>query len=145
MKLLVIFDSMYGNTKIIAETVAKELGKEAKVKQAEEIGNKDWEGVRAVVVGSPINGWKPSVKMEAFLNGLKQGQLNGMKAAAFDTRINFIFHGDAAKKIEKKLRAAGAEIVAAPGNFFVKGTEGPLAEGEIDKAKVWTKSFKAKI
>ncbi|MHB8279516.1 MAG: hypothetical protein ACYDIA_17960 [Candidatus Humimicrobiaceae bacterium] len=38
MKALVIFDSYFGNTKMIAETIAKELGKDTKAISDKEIG-----------------------------------------------------------------------------------------------------------
>jgi hypothetical protein len=53
-------------------------------------------------------------------------------------------HGDAAEKILRSLEGAGAEIVAEPGLFYVKGKEGPLLDGEIEKAKAWAALLKTK-
>ncbi len=79
--------------------------------------------------------------MGRFLESLSKDQLKGIKAAAFDTRVKLFIHGDAAKKIAKALEDAGAEIVAEPQAFFVKGKEGPLLDGEIERASQWAKSL----
>jgi len=142
MKTLVIFDSNFGNTKIIAETIAKELP--AKAIAVSEFDTKELEGIDLFVVGSPINAWRPSEKMITFLAGLVKGQLKGVKAAAFDTRVKIFIHGDAAKKIANYLKGAGAEIIVEPEAFFVKGKEGPLLDGEIEKAKEWARTIKSK-
>ncbi|MHB1377912.1 MAG: flavodoxin family protein [Candidatus Humimicrobiaceae bacterium] len=143
MKALVVFDSNLGNTKMIAETIAKELGKDTKIVSVSDFNIKELEEVDLLVAGSPIIGWKPSEKMGNFLTSLGREQLKGLKAATFDTRVK-IFHGDAAKKISQKLIEAGAEIVGKPQAFFVKGKEGPLVDGEIEKATKWAKSIKIK-
>jgi flavodoxin len=137
MKSLVIYDSVYGNTKKIAETVATELGKGVKAISVSEVEEKDLAGLDLLIVGSPILGWNSSEKTRAFLAGLKPGQLKGVKASAFDTRMTIFFHGDAAHKIAAALQKAGAEIVAEPAGFIVKGREGPLANDALSKAKAW--------
>ena len=138
MTTLIIYDSNYGNTKKIAETIAKDLGEnQSKVVSITELNNSDLTGIELLIVGSPINGWRPTQKIQKFLNSLKKNQLTGISAASFDTRIDIFFHGDAAKKISRQLEEAGAGIIVKPEGFFVKKGEGPLKEGEIDRAKVW--------
>lgn len=142
MKTLVIFDSNFGNTQKIAEAIAKEFETQAtpvsKVSIAELVGS------NLVIVGGPINAWRPSERMGKFLAGLNKGQLKGIKAAAFDTRVKLFIHGDAAKKIAKALENAGAEVIVEPQGFFVKGREGPLLDNEIEKASQWAKSMRTK-
>lgn len=142
MKALVIFDSTFGNTKIIAETIAKELGNDAKAISVPDLNLKELTGMELLVVGSPIIGWKPSEKMGQFLASLTAGQLKGFKAASFDTRVKIFIAGDAAKKISQKLKKEGAEIIVPPQVFFVKGSEGPLLDGMIEKATEWATTIK---
>jgi len=142
MKALVLFDSQFGNTKIIAQIIAKELGKNVKAVSVSGFNIKSLKETNLLVVGSPIHGWRPSEKMVEFLAKLEKGQLEGVQAAAFDTRVKVFFHGDASKKIAKKLKQAGASIIVNPEVFFVEGTNGPLLKGEIEKARVWAKSIK---
>lgn len=130
-----IFDSNFGNTKKIAEAIAKKL--HTKAVAVSEVSKTHLENIDLLIVGSPIIGWKPSEKMDKFLAGLRSGQLKNVRAAAFDTRIKLFIHGDGASKISKALENAGAEIITQPKGFFVRGKEGPLLKGEMEKALEW--------
>jgi flavorubredoxin len=56
MKSLVIFDTNFGNTKIIAETIAKELDNDAKAISVSDFNVGELEGIDLLVVGSPVIG-----------------------------------------------------------------------------------------
>lgn len=140
MNALVLFDSNYGNTQKIAEAIAGELNAEAV--NVSDFSPSDLSGVELIVVGSPIIGWRPAEKMGKFLDSLEKGSLKGINASAFDTRMNAWYSGNAYNKIAKKLEKAGAEIAFESKGFFVKDKEGPLVEGEIEKAKDWARSMK---
>ncbi|QCP00329.1 flavodoxin family protein [Arthrobacter sp. 24S4-2] len=138
MKALVVYDSAYGNTRQVAEAIVASL----EPLQAAALSVTDFEAPALaegdlLVVGSPINGWRPTPKVTEMLTTLGGGRLNGVKAAAFDTRVRFFLHGDAAKKMTKSLRAGGADIISKPMAFYVQGSEGPLSSGELDKAAAW--------
>jgi flavodoxin len=137
MKALVIFDSNFGNTKKIAETIAEKLGEDTRVLSVSDFSAKKLEGIKLLVVGSPVNAWRPTEKIKRFLEGFSEGQLEGIKAASFDTKMKSFIAGDASKKISRKLKKAGAEIIVEPQSFIVKGSKGPLFEGEIEKAERW--------
>lgn len=141
MNALVIYDSLFGNTKQVAETVGRTLGRGTPVVAVSDVTPERLQGVELLVVGSPINAWRPSQRMGAFLAGLASGQLAGVKVAAFDTRVNLFIHGDAVRKIAKLLEAAGATVIAEPHWFFVKGKEGPLADGELARAEGWARTL----
>jgi flavodoxin len=142
METIVLYDSNFGNTKLIAEIVAHELGKDAKAVFISDFNKKDLARIKLLIAGSPINGWKPSPRMGTFLDNLENDELQGIKAASFDTRIDLFIHGDATKKISAKLQAAGAKIISEPQAFFVKGKEGPLSDGELERAREWAKTIK---
>src|SRR5680860_98827 len=144
MKALVVFDSNLGNTKKIAETIAKELGSDAKAVSVSDYNVKDLEGIELIIAGSPIIGWKPTEKMDRFLSSLSKDQLKGIKATSFDTRVKLFIHGDAMGKIADKLKNAGAEITIKPQAFFVHGKDTTiLFDGEIEKAAQWAKTINA--
>lgn len=140
MNVLVVYDSNYGNTKIIADAIAQEFSTQAvSVSNATDI---DFSKINLLIAGSPINGWKPSEKMGIFLSNLKNDALKNCKAAAFDTRVKLFIHGDAANKIAHVLENAGAKLITKPQAFYVKGKDGPLLTGEKDKAVEWAKQIK---
>lgn len=144
MNTLIVYDSNFGNTRTIAETIAQECGDDSKAIAVSDFSIKELEGRDMIVVGSPINGWRPTEKIGEFLESMATGQLKRMKAAAFDTRIHVWYSGNAAKRMSKLLEKAGASIMVAPEPFYVKDKEGPLAEGEIDHAKEWAHQLEKK-
>jgi hypothetical protein len=74
---------------------------------------------------------------------ISKSELPGGRAAAFDTRIDRspMLTGSAARGIAKRLRSNGYEIVADPESFFVEDSEGPLADGELERARDWGASL----
>ena len=60
-------------------------------------------------------------------------------AAAFDTRFDkpAAFTGSAARGIARRLRHHGYHLAVEPESFFVEDAEGPLADGEVDRARAW--------
>jgi len=142
MKNLVIYDSFYGNTKLLAEAIAKELGENTQIMHVSNFKGDDLKGVGLLVVGSPILGWRPSENISAFLMSFGKDQLKGIRVATFDTRMKIIIHGDATKKMSEALSNLGATVMIEPNWFIVTGREGPLAEGELERAKEWAKKLK---
>lgn len=146
MRAHVVYDSAYGNTKAVADAVVQGL----KPLHAAAVAVTDFDPATLsagdlLVLGSPINGWRPTPKITELLTQLGKGQLRGIHAAAFDTRVRFFIHGDAARKMTKLLKEAGATIVSDPAPFYVRGTEGPLRSGELEKAASWAKTLAAAL
>ena len=142
MKALVIYDTNYGNTKKIAKIVAEKLWKGTKLISVADLKKKDLKSMEVLIVGSPVIGWNPTERMSKFLAGLKDNELQGIKAAGFDTRMKLFFFTDAAKKISKELSRAGATIIARSQGFYVQKAEGPLRDGEKERAVVWASNVK---
>lgn len=143
MKALVIYDSNYRNTQKVAEAIAAEFESEAI--NISSISLSELSQYDLLIVGTPIIGWMPTVKMQEFLSGLKSDQLKGVKATSFDTRVKLFVHGDAMGKVANSLKSAGADICVNPMPFYVAGSkETPyLIDGEIEKAKSWAVSIKS--
>ncbi|MGV8026976.1 MAG: flavodoxin family protein [Anaerolineaceae bacterium] len=151
MKIFVIYDSVFGNTEKIAQAIGAAVGakKDAMVKRVTEVSSEDLQGLDLLLVGSPTRGFRPTEGMAAFLKNLPATVLLGVKAATFDTRIPIdtirpaIFRsivkkgGYAAPVIAKVLEAKGAHLIAEPEGFFVKKSEGPLVDGELERAVEW--------
>jgi flavodoxin len=116
-KVLVIYDSVFGNTEKIAQAIAAALGTQAMpVSQAEA---DQLRGLDLLVVGSPTRKFSPTEGISKLLNGLPKNHLAGARVAAFDTRIDLetidskVFRfvvdkgGYAAKTIAKSLEKKG--------------------------------------
>jgi flavodoxin I len=148
MKTLVLYDSYFGNTQKIAEEISKEF-KDSSIKHVKDFDNEDLKDLDLLIVGSPTRAFNPSEKTSAFIRSLSNNNLSGIKVAAFDTRmdlekapskiITFLggIFGFAADPMIKKLTKRGGEQILEPIGFLVKDSEGPLEDGEIQKAKNW--------
>ena len=139
MKCLVIYDSLQGNTKLIAESVAQGISKDTKALQASEATTKELKGIDLLVIGSPTLGGRPTDAVRIFIKSIAD-QAPGMSVATFDTRIKVKFakmFGYAAERMAVQFRGYGAKVIAPPEGFIVLGRSGPLAEGEIKRARDW--------
>jgi len=141
MKALIVYDSEWGNTEKVAQAIGAALGPEAQVVRASE-AKASMEGLDLLVVGGPTQAGRPRPVLQEFLKQLPA--LNGLKVAAFDTRVAATFakiFGYAAPKIADALKAKGGTLVASPEPFIVKGKEGPLKDGELEHAAAWGKGL----
>lgn len=144
MKTLVVYDSLYGNTEKIAQAIGGGIGGEVKVLRTGDVNLSELESVNLLVIGAPTHGGRPSPTMKKFLDNISGGSVNGKSVAAFDTRVSTkwvgIF-GYAAGRIGKNLDKKGGNLVCNPEGFFVTGTQGPLKQGEEERAAGWAKEL----
>jgi len=158
MKALVVYDSFFGNTEQIAQAVgaALESAGEVEVRRVTDVSPDQLTGYDLVVVGSPTRAFRPSPNTKAFLNAIPAGGLQGVKVTTFDTRVSpedagsavlkfFVkLFGYAAEPMAKKLQQKGGALVIPPEGFYVLGSEGPLRDGELDRAANWARQMVAR-
>jgi flavodoxin I len=157
MKSLVIYDSFFGNTEKIAQAIGAALGAsgEVAVVKVADATLQQLQGVQLLIVGSPTRAFSPSPAIKQFLASIPTDGLKGVKVAAFDTRmvinekspgilrVMVKCFGYAEKAISKKLRRKGGQAVLPAEGFFIKDSEGPLKEGELERAAEWAKRIVA--
>lgn len=154
MNTLVLYDSVFGNTEKIAQSIGAALGTDAAVCKVSDVKPEQLKGLTLLVVGSPTRAFRPTKDIQAFLKGLPGGALQGVPVAAFDTRINaeesnsgFLrlmvkLFGYAAQPIADGLKRKGGQPVGTPEGFFVLSTEGPLKDGELERAAAWARQLR---
>jgi flavodoxin I len=140
MNAFILYDSKFGNTEQIARAIAAALEVDSAVQiQSFKMDATLPPDLDLLIVGSPTHahGIPPELKM--FLDDLPAGALSGVSAAAFDTRYRMpvLLTGSAASGIAKRLRQKGARLVRGPESFFIEHSEGPLVQGEIERATAW--------
>lgn len=150
MKVLVVYDSQWGNTEQIAQAIGTgfEPEDEVTVVRPASVRRAHLEGLDLLLVGAPTHAGHPTKPVQQFLAGLDDSQMRGMRAAAFDTRVASRFariFGYAAPRIAHSLRGKGAMMVVEPEPFIVKASPGPLEPGEGERAMAWAKSIRSKI
>lgn len=153
MKALVVYDSVFGNTEQVAHAIGAALGSpdEVETKRVTDVEPEQLTDVDVLIVGSPTRGFQPTPATKKLLKAIPDGELGGVKVAAFDTRfsvedvdsaiLNVLVRlfGYAADPIADRLRKKGGDQADPPEGFIVEGTEGPLRDGELERAANWTK------
>jgi Flavodoxin domain len=163
MRALVVYESMYGNTHVIASNIADGLRATHEVTLVP-VGDATAEllaGADLLVAGGPthMHGMSSasSRRMAAqaaakensglsldpgahegirdWLTGITGGRV---LAAAFDTRLSGVpaFTGRASHPIGRLLKRHGCRIIAAPASFLVS-KQSTLLDGEAERARRW--------
>jgi flavodoxin I len=144
MKALIVYDSVYGNTEKIAKAIGGAIAGEVRVVRVSEVNSAELKTVDFLIIGSPTQGGRPTPAIQDFLNKIQEATLKGINVSAFDTRFSTrlvgIF-GYAAGRIAGSLKRKGGTLILPPEGFFVKGREGPLKDGELERAASWAKKF----
>lgn len=151
MKTLVVYDSVFGNTKKVAQAIGDALG--AQTLHVGDVKPEHLTGLDALVVGSPTRAFSPTPAAKKWLQSLASQSLNGIKVAAFDTRMNVqeinsgiltaltkVFGYAAEPMAARLVKKGGTQAMPAAG-FFVEGSEGPLKDGELERAATWAKQL----
>jgi flavodoxin len=137
LNILVVYDSTYGNTEMIAHAIAEAIG--GSTLRASEGSLTHLKEIELLILGSSTHGGFPTPSIDALVKALPA--LGGAKVAAFDTRTRTTIFGYAAPKIARRLEKAGGNLVAAPEGFLVRGTQGPLIDGELERSMAWAESL----
>jgi len=142
MDSLVIYHSRFGYTKNVAEAIAEELKPAGSSRAiAFDKGNiPDLQDIDLLVIGTPTHRMNlPEEVRQAFDNWPKRC-LRGKSVAAFDTSYKmswWLARFTAARKLDRRLRKLGGKQIVPPETFHVEGREGPLYDGEIERAQAW--------
>ena len=141
MKALIVYDSQYGNTKLIAETIADVLRQHGSVaiKHVGLFQHDDLRDIDVLVAGCPTQAWHATAPIREFLGTLQPHFAYRIQVACFDTRFNKPrwLTGSAAHNMAAMCKQQGFKQLVAPESFFIQGREGPLGGGELRRAAVW--------
>lgn len=140
MHVVIVYDSKYGNTKAVAQTIGETMRSRAQVEvfSTSEVGTIPPD-VDLLVVGGPTQAHGVEQTMKAFLETVHGENVQDVPVAVFDTRVKWpkLLSGSAADGIAKRLQRKGARLVDDPESFFVGDKEGPLLEDELARASEW--------
>lgn len=172
MKILVVYESMYGNTHHIADTIGERLEAmgEVEVMSVDEAARSSLDGVDLLVIGGPTHvhgmsrptsregAYEAAAKPESGLTLDEHARGEGLRewlddlprthvaAAAFDTRMPgpTAFTGRASKGISRRLHQLGAHEIVEPESFLVD-RQNHLVPGEDDHARTWAGHLAAEL
>jgi len=160
MRATVVYESMFGCTRDVALAVAEGLATVGAV-DVDEVGDAARElpiGTQLLVLGAPTHSRglsRQRTRAEAVRRAprvalpdterigarewvdLLRGQVTGVRAATFDTRVESRLAGSAATRASRLLERRGFVLVDEPRGFVVEGLTGPVRPGELDRAREW--------
>jgi hypothetical protein len=156
MTALVVYESMWGSTKAIAEAIADGLapGGPVRVVEVSDLEGAVGDDVDLLVVGGPTHAFgmtrastrdgaakdhPPVISTTGVREWLEGLHLRaGVACAAFDTKVvKPNLPGSAGRAIDKELRRLGGRPVAKATTFRVHGKWDGLADGELERARDW--------
>lgn len=155
MKVVVVYESLWGNTAAVARAIAEGIGPEAVVLSTREATSEAIAGADLVVAGAPLHafglpresrrstirvepgkGPAPDLSIPTLHSWLEALPAGHGAAAAFETRFKGS-PGGATGGILRRLERKGYRRVAKGQRFLIKGTYGPLRDGEVARARQW--------
>ena len=144
MNTVVVYDSQYGNTERIAQAIADTLRAfgQAQAVRVDPAHPVSFQGVDLLILGSPTQGFRPTLAMQFLLGNVSSQALRGLAVACFDTRFRGrLWKSSTAPRMARQLRTMGVEPIIPPESFFVKAMkkEGPLLAGEVERAATWAR------
>lgn len=156
---LVIYESMFGNTAMIARAIASGLHRSGVGVQINDVASApaaDSLDVDLLVLGAPTHAFslsRPRTRVDAVRQGappdkaaaglrewleVAQPREPGPLVGVFDTRASKARRLPAAgAKAAKLARRHGFRVVSDPMAFLVQDVTGPLADGELERAGAW--------
>ncbi|MDQ2698136.1 MAG: flavodoxin domain-containing protein [Actinomycetota bacterium] len=167
----IVFESMFGHTRTIAEAIADGIRPHRQVELVPIGEARDLSAdIGTLIVGAPTHAHglsRPESRAEAVtwaMNEQKHLHLDesasepGIREwlaermprprrfAAFDTRVDMprLFTGSAASAIDRRLAKTGADRLSDPVSFFVD-RDSALEDGQIDRAREWGAELGARI
>jgi len=137
VKVFVVYDTKYGNTKLVAEKIVEGLkeveGIETAIADVNEVNFEEVASSDAVLIGSPNHVGRAARGIDAFIDKLGKLDLKTKWVAVFDTHMMQDMRAHA--KMEKRIgeKVPGLKLITPGLSVKVDGMEGPIAEGELPR------------
>jgi len=160
MHAMVVYETVWGNTEQLAREIAEGIGADTvDVVDAASAPPAIENDVDLLVVGGPTHAFSmstASTRESARQQGATRIPAGGIRewierlstptssvpVATFDTRVvSPRLPGSAAKKAMKRLVALGFRPAVKPETFGVHGYSGPVADGELERARQWGRTI----
>lgn len=150
METLIVYFSKFGNTHKIADTIAGTIPQQANVSTIdfEHLTQDHLVNIDLLVMGSPTHNMNLPKTVKPLLENFPKRTLPGTPVAAFDTSYEMSWmlnQFTASKHLARKLRKLGGKLLLPPEIFLVTGREGPLVDGELQRAEIWAGSLWTKL
>ena len=139
VKIFVIYDTKYGNTKLVAEKIGEGMMQaediDVTISDVKEIALKKVADSDVILIGSPNHIGKPTRTIKKFIDKLGKLHLKAKWVTVFDTNLGGNQIDKAVKKMVKKIgeKVPDLKLITSGLSIIVGGMKGPLVEGELSK------------
>jgi flavorubredoxin len=151
VKVFVVYDTKYGNTKLVAEKILEGMREVTGIETSiSDVSKVDFEKVAssdAVLIGSPNHAGRPARGIGGFIDKLGKLDLKTKWVAVFDTQSGGKGFEQVVKRMEKSLSEKVPKLkLITPGlSIKVTGMKGPVAEAELPKCVDFGKKIAAQL
>ena len=147
--VIIIYESKYGNTKRVAETIMegmRQKGIETVLSDIKEVDLNKISNYDGILLGSPNHIGGPTRSVKKCIDELGKLGLKGKPTAVFDTYMGKDFE-KAAKKMEKQIaeKAPDMRLLSLGLSIRVQGMKGPILQEELAKCHEFGKEIAGKI
>jgi flavodoxin len=138
-KAIVIYESRWGNTKLVAEKIAEGIKQLAAtqivVTDVKTLDTEKLVDFDAIVIGSPNHIGAATRNIGSLVDKLAGIQLNGKIIAVFDTCLKSD-HEKVVKKLERMItqKVPGTKLITPGLSIIVNGMKGPAIQSELAKS-----------
>jgi len=136
----VVYESRYGNTKRVAETIVEGMrdagGIEASLSNVKDVDLNTIVNYDAILLGGPNHLGGSTRSTKKFIDKLSNLPLEGKRFALFDTYMGNDVE-KAVRKMEQRIRekAPALKMLARGLSIQVQGMKGPIVDAELPKCK----------
>ena len=150
LKVMIIYESKYGNTKLVAESIAEGIREASdlpvtlhELKEGNLEPPVDFD---VLLIGSPNHIGRQTRGIKKFIDRLGRLDLEGKHVAVFDTYLAKDYE-KAVKKMEKQIsdKIPALKLLTPGLSIRVKGIKGPIEDGELPKCKEFGRKIATQI
>jgi len=152
VKVFVVYDTKYGNTKLAAESILEGIyaaeGIETAFGYVKEIDAEKVADYDAIILGAPNHMGRPSRTMKKFVDRLAELDLKARDVAVFGTYAGRVRAVDrAVKKLENmvKTKLPNLNLISPTLSVRVNGVTGPVVEDELPKCVAFGKKIASQL
>jgi flavodoxin len=149
MKVIVVYDTKYGNTELIAKKITEGMEADGIDTDINDVKEVDFERIAdydAILIGAPVHFGAPSRTITKFIDKLGGLKLKGTWTAVFDTYLKTDFE-KGVKPMEARLneKVPGLKLIVPGLSIQVDGMKGPIVEGELSKSEAFGRRIAAQL
>jgi flavodoxin len=150
VKAIIVYDTKYGNTKLVAEKIMEGIGEvegiETTLSDVKDTDPKKAADYDAILIGTPTHFGGPVRGIKKFIDKLGKLDTKAKWVAVFDTYLGEDFE-KSVKKMEKRIseKVPKLKIITSGLSIRVDGMKGPVTDGEFPKSKEFGKKIATEL